>query len=131
VDLKIDPDQVVPYSCSSFDEWVHLLLTLDIGLAPVTSDFDLRLSPVHLLEFMIAKIPWIASSQLSVHELPGYGQWVQNAPQAWESAILRVMERLDLYKRKAGGEPFLYALGQDAGVHIDKALRVYSAILNQ
>jgi hypothetical protein len=131
MDLKIDPHQVVTYSCASFGEWVYLLLTLDIGLVPAYSDFDLRLSPVHLLEFMIAKIPWIASSQLSIHELPGYGQWVQNAPQAWESAILRVIDRLDLYKKRAGGEPFLYALGQDAGAHIDKALRIYSAILNR
>jgi hypothetical protein len=121
----------VTYSCASFDEWVHLLLTLDIGLAPVTSDFALRLSPVHLLEFMIAKIPWLASHQPAFQDLSGYGQWVQDAPQAWEGAILRVIERLDFYKLKAGGEPFLYALGQDAGAHIDKALRIYSAILNQ
>ena len=131
MDLMIDPGQVVAYSYSSFDEWVHLLLTLDIGLIPVASDYDLRLSTVHLLEFMVAKIPWIASHQLSVHELSTYGQWLQNSPQEWESAILKAMEHLDFYKKKAGGEAFLHALGQDAGAHIDKALRVYSAVVHQ
>jgi hypothetical protein len=130
-DLNIDPNQIVTYSSPYFDEWVSLLLKLDIGLAPVYSDFDLRLSPVNMLEFMIAKIPWVATKQLAFHDLSRYGEWVQNSPEAWESVIVKVIQQRDFYQKKAGGEPFLYALGQDAGANIDKVLRIYSAIVNQ
>jgi hypothetical protein len=131
IDLDIDREQIVAYSPRSFEEWVNLLLNLDIGLAPVYSDFDLRLSPVNLLEFMIVKIPWIATRQFAFHDLSRYGRWVQNSPEAWKGAILKVVEQLDFYQKKARGEPFLYAFGQDAGANIDKALRIYSAIVNQ
>jgi hypothetical protein len=129
--MKIDPGQIITYSPYFFEEWVRLLLRLDIGLAPVSNDFDLRLSPVNILEFMISKIPWVATRQPAFHPFSRYGLWVQNAPDAWESAILKVMLQLDLYRKKAGGEPFLYALGQDASEKIDQALRVYSAIASQ
>jgi hypothetical protein len=130
-DLNINPDQILTYSSPFFDEWVSLLLKLDIGLAPVYSDFDLRLSPINMLEFMVVKIPWIATKQLAYDGLSRYGEWVQNSPEAWESAIVKVIQQLDLYQKKAGGEPFLYALGQDAGANIDKVLRIYSDIVNQ
>lgn len=129
--LKIDPSQAITCSSPSFDEWIYLLLKLDIGLAPLYSDFDLRLSPVHQLEFMIAKVPWVTSKQLSFHGLSRYGLLVQNSPQAWESAINTVIDRLGFYKKLAGGEAFMYALGQDAGAHIGKTLQVYSAIFSR
>jgi len=131
LDLDICREQIVAYTPGSFEEWVNLLLNLDVGLAPVYGDFDLRLSPVHLLEFMIAKVPWIATKQVDLHNLIRYGRWVQNSVDAWERGLSQIMEQLDLYQKKARGEPFLYALGKDIGANIDKTLRIYSAIVNQ
>ena len=130
LDLDICREQIVVYTPSSFEEWVNLLLNLDVGLAPVYSDFDLRLSPVHLLEFMIAKVPWIATKQAALRNMVRYGCWVQNSVDAWERSLSQMVEQLERYQKKAYGEPFLYALGQDIGANIDKALRIYSAIVN-
>jgi hypothetical protein len=130
-DLDVDPTQTILYSPHFFGEWVNLLLKLDLGLAPVYGNYDLRLSPINLLEFMIVKIPWVATKQLAPHDLSRYGHWVQNSPEAWKSAILRAIEHLAVYQKKASGEPFLFALGQDVSANIDKAIQVYSAILNR
>jgi hypothetical protein len=80
---------------------------------------------------MIVKIPWIATKQDNFHGLSKYGIWVQNSPDAWKSAILNVLGRIDFYRKRASGESFLYALGQDVCANIDKVLRIYSAIINQ
>jgi len=130
--LMINPTQIQICAPCEFDTWVSsFLLQLDIGLVPVYSDFDLHLSPVNMLEFMIAKIPWISSKQFNFPKLSRYGHWVKNTPDAWESAVLKVVEHLEHYKQMAGGEPFLYALEQDIGVNLDHVLRIYSAIINQ
>jgi hypothetical protein len=129
--LDIDATQMKIYSPHFFEEWVGILLKLDIGLAPIYGDYDLRLGSASLLEFMIAKIPWIASEQLTFHELSQYGQWIQNTSNAWENAILSTMDRLDVFQKKAAKEPFLFALSQDVSANIDKVLKIYTSIINQ
>jgi hypothetical protein len=129
--LDIAPEQIIRFTPGSFDEWVNLLLQLDLGLAPAAGDYALRASPVNLLEFMIAKIPWIATEQLAFRPLTPYGRWVQNTPQAWETTILETLAHLAVYKKKAAREPFLFALGQDVSANIDKVLKIYTAIINQ
>ena len=129
--LKIDPAQVVVYSPPIFDEWVNVLLKLDIGLAPIYGDYDLRSGPVKLLEFMIAKIPWIATEHPTFRNMAQYGYWVQNSPDAWENAILNVVTQLAVYQKRADGESFSFALGQDVSENIEKVLRIYSVIINK
>ena len=130
-DLEIDPGQLKVSSPRFFDEWVTTLLNVDIGLAPVCGEYDLRMGSGGLLEFMISKIPWIASEQMPLLEMASYGQWVSNTPQAWEDAILNSVDQLDLYRKKAAKEQFLYAISQDASANIDKVLKVYSSIINR
>ncbi len=129
--LGLDPAQVSLQTPRSFDEWVSLLLQYDLGLAPSAGDYALRLGPVHLLEFMIAKIPWVASEQSAFRHLAQYGRWVQNSAQAWETALLEAIHHLAAYRKKAAREPFLFALGQDVGANLDKALKIYSTVLSQ
>ncbi len=132
-DMKfdIDPAQIKIYYPRSFEEWVTILLKLDIGLAPIYGNYDVRLSTAKLLEFMISKTPWIASEQLTFHELLQYGQWVKNTPDAWKNAILSTIDQLDVYQKKASKEPFLFAISQDVSANIDKVLKIYSSIINQ
>ena len=130
-ELDINPVQMKIFSPHLFEEWVSILLKLDIGLAPIYGNYDLRLSPGSLLEFMISKIPLIASEQFIFHELSQYGQWVQNTPDAWERAVLNTVDQLNVYQKKAAKEPFLFANCQDVGANIDKVLKIYTSIINQ
>ena len=123
--------QLVSYLPNSFEEWSDILLKLDIGILPICGDYDLRLGRINLLEFMISKIPWLASNQLSFPELSRYGRLVQNSSDAWETAILKAVDNVEVLRKKASGEPFLFALSQDVNENIDKVLKLFTYILNQ
>jgi hypothetical protein len=129
--LDIPPSQVIKYPSSLLEEWANILPKLDIGLAPLYGDYDLRSSWINLLEFMVSKIPWIASDLASFRPLSSYGTLVQNSPCDWETATLNVIDQIGAYRKKAAGEPFLFALSQDVNENIDKVLKLYISIINQ
>lgn len=129
--LNLPLTQVVTYPPDSFESWGDILLKLDIGLIPIYSDYDLRFGRIHPLEFMISKTPWVASDQPCFRELARYGKLVQNSSSAWEVVILKIVDNIDIVRKRAGGEPFLFALSQDINENIDKVLRLYTHILNQ
>jgi hypothetical protein len=131
VGLDIDPAQIKISYPRYFEDWVSTLLKLDIGLAPLYGNYDLRQGPGNLLEFMISKIPLIASEQMVFHSLFPYGNWVKNALDSWENAILNTVDQLDAHQKKAAKEPFLYAISQDVSANIDKVLKTYAYIINQ
>ncbi len=123
--------QVITYPTSLFEEWANILPKLDIGLVPLRGDYDLRTSSINLLEFMLSKIPWIASDLASFRPFSSYGTLTQNLPLDWEVAILDTVDHLSASRKKAAGEPFLFALSQDVNGNIDKILKLYTTILNQ
>jgi glycosyltransferase involved in cell wall biosynthesis len=127
----VQSSQLVSYLPNSFEEWSDILLNLDIGILPICGDDDLRLGRANLLEFMISKIPWLASNQLAFPELSRYGRLVQNSSEAWETAILKAVDNIEVLQKKASGEPFLFALSQDVNENIDKVLKLFTYILNQ
>jgi hypothetical protein len=127
----IDPSQLIVQSSNLFNEWVNILLKLNLGLVPIYGDYDLRLGRINLLEFMVSKIPWIASSQPAFREFSRLGRLVPNTSDAWETAILKAIDTLDDLQLWAAGEPFLFALSQDVNENIDKVLKLFTYILNQ
>lgn len=129
--LDIHPSQLVSHYSGLFDDWAALLLNLDIGLVPIYGDYDLRLSRINLLEFMISKTPWIASSQPAFREFSRYGRLVQNSASSWETAILKAMDNISGLQSWASAEPFLFALSQDVNENIDKVVKLFTYILNK
>lgn len=128
--INIDPEQLKVFSPCCFEDWVDVLLGLNIGLLPIYGGYDLRLGSYDLLEFMISKIPWVASGELAFHNFSQYGLWVPNTSAAWEKAILSIVEHLDIHQKKAARDPFLFALTQDVSVNVARILKVYDSILN-
>jgi glycosyltransferase involved in cell wall biosynthesis len=129
--LDIHPSQLLLRSSCRLDEWADILLKLDIGLVPIFGDYDLRLGSINLLEFMISKTPWIASDQPSFREFSHFGRFVQNTSTAWEAAVVKVLDNLDVFQKRATGESFLFALSQDVNENIDKVLKLFTYILSQ
>lgn len=129
--LDVPSDQLVTHQSGSFDEWTFTLLNLNLGLIPIYGDYDLRLSRINLLEFMISKTPWIASSQPSFREFSRYGRLVNNSAEDWESSIQKAMDNIGTLQTCSSGEPFLYALSQDINQNIDKVLKLFTFILSR
>jgi hypothetical protein len=129
--LPIPSSQLIRYTSNVSEEWADILLKLNLGLVPLCGDYDLRLGRINLLEFMISKTPWIASRQPCFQELSRYGKLVENSSNAWEAAILKALDNIDIIQKRAGGEPFLFALSQDVNENIAKVLKLFTRILNQ
>jgi hypothetical protein len=127
----VDPRQIMMYSPQHFEDWVGILSTLDIGLMPTHGEYDLRLGFYDLLEFMVSKIPWIASAGSPLQSLSAYGLYAKNTSIAWETAILDMVEQIDFHRKKAHGIPFLFALSQNLGSNLNTVLNAYKAILHQ
>ena len=127
--LNILPNQMEVYTRTSFDKWVQILSGLDIGVAPVDGDYDLRMGSFNVMEFMIMKIPWAASNTLPYRDLARYGWLVPNSANNWESSLIELVDHVDAYRAEAVGEPFLFALSQDVNENIFKVLDIYNSIL--
>lgn len=100
-----------------------VLSKADLGLVPACGEFDVRQSPLPVVEYMAMKIPWIASNQPAFQGLAEYGRLVENSVSEWMRAIIRMANEIDTARQRAAGAPYLYALSQDAAENIEKIER--------
>lgn len=119
----------VPVSTTSLEEWPRLLSGLDVGLAPADGVSGTRIGRRRVLEYMAARVPWVASDVQPYHEFARYGWLVRNSPREWQRAILEVVDHLEAYQAEAGGEAFLAALGQDVHENIHVIATIYTSVL--
>jgi len=111
-----------------FEKWATVLRTYDIGLAPLHGLYDGRRSWIKPLEYMLLKIPWLASDNIAYQDISSFGNVVKNTPKAWEAALLDMIDHLEGYREKAAGEPYQYALQQGANENVDNILNIYAEI---
>jgi len=114
----------VPYA-----QWPSELANYDIGLAPLNGAYDDRRSWIKVLEYMVMKIPWIASEGPAYHELRPYGWLVENNARTWERVLLDSIDHLEDYRKEAGREAYLYGISQSIDGNIDKVLAAYAEII--
>ncbi len=126
--LAIPPQQMIVQPWVPYTDWPRSLAQFDIGLAPLHGAYDDRRSWIKVLEYLVMKIPWVASESPAYEELRPYGWLVKNASNAWERVLLDMIDHLDNYKREAAGEPFLFGIGQNIDEHVDQILSVYMGI---
>jgi len=112
------------------EQWASLQKSIDIGLAPLTSAFDRRRSPIKVLEYMLLKIPWIATNFETYEELGEYGHLVENGIENWKKILCDAVENIDQYRELANGKAYEYALSQSYEKNIDKLIAVYEHIIN-
>jgi len=131
VTQRIDIPNHQKVICSWFplEDWALYLANIDIGLAPVVSEYDLRTSRNRVLEYLALKIPWIASDHLPYRNLNKYGLLVENTREDWIQNLMITIDSLNYYKKRAEKEPYLYAISQDINENIGKILKVYESIL--
>jgi glycosyltransferase involved in cell wall biosynthesis len=113
------------------DDWPDVLANFDIGLAPLSGPYDERRSWIKVLEYMVMKIPWIASDNSAYHSLRSYGWLVQNNSAAWERVLLDMVDHIQAYKNDAAGDPYLFGIGQNIEENIENVLSTYATIANK
>lgn len=113
------------------EQWCPLLKTIDIGLAPLSGEYDKRRSWIKALEYMALKIPWIATKYPTYDELHDYGLMTENGSKYWENALIEMIENYPKYKERAETIGYDFALSQSSDNNIEKVtLPLYEKLIN-
>ena len=125
------PESKKVYSGYVQDElWCSLLRSLDIGIAPLNSEYDKRRSWVKVLEYIYLKIPWIATNFETYHELEEYGILTENGMENWKKALCEMVENIDKARELANGKAYKFGLTQTYDKNVDKLLETYQKIID-
>jgi len=111
--------------------WFKLLKSMDVGLAPLGDTYDERRSWIKALEYMILKIPFVASDIITYDALKPYGVFVKNSEEDWETELDKMVNNLSKYKKIASGAPYEFAKAQDIDANIEKILKVFQEIIDK
>jgi hypothetical protein len=114
------------------DKWTPLLKSLDIGLAPLSGEYDKRRSWIKGLEYLALKIPFVATNYITYDELHNYGGvMTENGYANWCESLSEMIENYSHYKNIAENEGFQFALSQSSDNNIEKVtLKLYEQLLN-
>jgi glycosyltransferase involved in cell wall biosynthesis len=129
--LPLPAKQIIHHPWTPYHEWSQVLANFDIGLAPLDGDYDERRSWIKVLEYMLLKIPFIASEGPAYQELRPYGWLVNNTANAWERVLLDMIDHLEDYRQEAAVAPYMYALAQNIDEHVDELLKIYNSVQNE
>jgi hypothetical protein len=111
------------------EKWARLLSNFDIGIQPVAGEYAHRRGCSRLNEYMVMKVPWLASEGPAHQDLRSYGWLIHNTPSAWERMLLDMVDHLEDYRAEAGRESYLYGLSQGIDENVQTILGTYHHIL--
>jgi glycosyltransferase involved in cell wall biosynthesis len=126
--LPLPAEQKLWHPWVPYKEWPRLLSRFDIGIAPLHGPYDERRSWIKVLEYMVMKIPWMASDGPAYHDLRSYGWLVNNTASAWERLLLDMIDHLDDYQQNAAKEPYLFGLAQSINDNVERILEIYTSL---
>jgi len=129
--LQLPPENIIHRPWVPHSQWAKHLAEYDIGLAPLSGAYDDRRSWIKVLEYMVMKIPWVASESPAYNDLRSYGWLVKNTPGAWERVLLDMIDHLDDYRAEAAGEPYLFGIAQSIDEHVEEIISHYSHIIQK
>jgi glycosyltransferase involved in cell wall biosynthesis len=113
-------------------DWVKVVATFDIGVAPLDmrmgrASYDNHRSWIKALEYMLGGVPWVASKSDVYAELAQYGTVVDNTADDWADALERVIANLDAQKRAARRNRRA-AWGMTLEANVDSTIKLYESI---
>lgn len=113
------------------DKFPSMLKSFDIGLAPLSGEYDKRRSRIKVLEYMALRIPWVATDYPTYAEFKGYGVMIENGYRNWVSALTDMIENISEYKEKAKGKAYEYALTQSYDINVPRVtLPLYQKLID-
>ncbi len=82
-----------------FEDWPRHILDFDIGMLPLSGEYDRRRSSLKAIEYGLARLPWVGNVEYSdpYNGCQG-GLFVSDNPRAWQTACAKLIEDDDLRK---------------------------------
>jgi len=112
-----------------FARWPHVLGKFDIGIAPLYGRYDQRRSWLKAVEYLLARVPWVASAGAPYRRLASYGRLVRNKPEEWAKALLDLVDNLETYRATAATKGYMQGLRLTMDANVDTYLQTYEHIL--
>ena len=85
--LPVPSDQKVIQEGVMPDVWPRTVSCFDIGVAPLYGIYDQRRSWIKGLEYMLGKVPWIATGGETYRDLARFGRLLPNSVEGWLDAL--------------------------------------------
>lgn len=76
----------VYYPWTPFEQWMGVVASFDIGLAPLWGEYDRRRSNLRAVEYGLANVPFVGSLMEPYENCPG-GVLVKDEPKFWYDAL--------------------------------------------
>lgn len=111
------------------EQFLPLMKTFDIALAPLWGEYDMRRSRIKVLEYMALKMPWVSSNFPPYEGFANFGVFAENTKESWEEKLFYMVENIDERREFASGEPYEYAYTQSYDKNIEKTLALYQKII--
>jgi glycosyltransferase involved in cell wall biosynthesis len=112
-------------------DFLPLMKTFDIAIAPLANEYDKRRSHIKVLEYMALKIPWVCTDYPTYSDLRDYGITTNNSPEEWEEKLCYMVDNLEERKEYANGDPYNFALSQSYDNNIGKTLELYQFLIDK
>lgn len=129
--LGIPKEQIIHQPWVKYSEWPEVLSNFDIGIAPLQGDYDDRRSWIKILEYMVMRIPWVASEGPSYYDYRDYGWLVKNNSRAWERVLLDMVDHIQTHKNEAAREPYIFGISKNIDDNLDHVINTYAKIKEQ
>ena len=126
--LKLPEDQVIIQPWVPYQEWPEVLNQFDIGIAPLSGPYDERRSWIKILEYMVMRIPWVASDGPAYYDYRNYGWLVKNNTRAWERVLLDMIDHIATHKDEAAREPYFFGISKNIDDNLDHIINTYVKI---
>jgi len=113
------------------EQFTSLIKSFDIGLAPLSGEYDRRRSWIKVLEYMALQVPWVATDYITYDELRDFGIVTENGYTNWVNALSNAIENIGELKEKAKKEPFEFAKLQTSERGVKNViLPLYEKLIN-
>lgn len=129
--IDIPEEQKLFEGFVSYENWAKTVSTFDIGIAPLSGEYDKRRSWIKPMEYMMLKIPFIASDNVSYDSIKQYGKVIRNSPTTWEEAILDTISNLTKNTpslKETLGKAFNFSTQQDIYYKADSIVKTYKEL---
>jgi glycosyltransferase involved in cell wall biosynthesis len=121
--------QVMIHSWVPHDKWPETLAEFDIGVIPLSGEYDQRRSWIKPLEYSIMGIPWVGSSNRMTDEFSTMGTLVRNKSMDWYEALIEAID--DIEGRRAAMFPWMHwAEDQDVRANVHNLISTYQQIID-
>jgi hypothetical protein len=127
VDIPAEQKQYMGYIVpKDIYQWPIALAQFDVSLAPLGGEYDQHRSWIHVLEAMLAKVPFICSQGVPYAELGKWGREVPDSAESWAQAIIDARDNYQAWQDKAKS-----AYKQSIQLTIEAKAKDYVAEMNK